>query len=179
MEIVTLLFYPSFYVHVSLLLRCNSLMNDTDSMSIVSQTPCISCRMDNHQRSLTSETPSYAKTQCRVCRFDMSEDSWYVIKPCTPHCKICPDIECISYTYKPFDSTFPDLNIHCPECNKYCRYYYCKKGITIKSVSLEYIHITARQLELKACCLIKPPFPFRQTDRRCRTCTKSALQGTR
>src|SRR5579859_7187782 len=145
----------------------------TDSTNkVFSKTLCLTCRMDQQHLPCTLVISS---PNCSICRFDMADETWYEITPCTPQCTICPNIECLSYLHPPFDYNFPDLTVRCQSCNNYCRYVYSKKGVTIKSVNLEFVHNTARNLERKVCCLINPAFPFRQTDRHCKRCVSRRL----
>jgi len=125
------------------------------------------------------KTRHFAKSFCLMCRvyyntnyeFDsMTEEKWSPITPCAPNCEICLHVECHSYSYVPFDCNFPEMRVQCLMCKYYCRYVYSKSGLTIESVNLDYIHLLVNRLHGKYCCLIKSPFPHRQSDRHCKRC---------
>jgi hypothetical protein len=138
---------------------------------------CISCRMDHaFQRCTGSPFDNHIScSRCHITEHSVDWCDWTFMTLCEPNCKICQQTEIISYKEKPFDCNFPDLTLKCLDCKSYCRYVYCNKGVTIQSVSLEYIHITAKTLNKKVCCLIKPPFPYRNADRACAECVRKTF----
>jgi hypothetical protein len=105
----------------------------------------------------------------------IKKQKWYLITPCIEDCTICSHVEALSYKEHKFDSNFPGLRVKCIKCGYYITYEYCKKGVTIRSSNLEFIHVKARQLDFRVCCILKPPFLYRQTERRCKQCTIKAL----